>query len=444
MKINELYDIFLQYPSVTTDSRKIEKDDIFFALKGKNFNGNQYAKQALEDGCSYAVVDEEKYATGKRYILVDNVLTTLQELAKFHRAKLNTPILAITGSNGKTTTKELIGAVLNERYNTLITKGNFNNHIGVPLTLLRLSADTQFGIIEMGANHTGEIKRLCEITQPNYGIITNIGTAHIEGFGSFEGVKKAKSELYDYMKENNGIIFYNADNEILKSLITTQDKFSYGSSEEAFYKGKLIKANPFVSLRWTNNPNKKLSSIKWIDNNKYIKAKLIGTYNFENIMAAISVGAYLGVPDTGIKSAIERYKPANNRSQMLKTGKNILYLDAYNANPTSMHAALENFGQMKTSSAKTVILGDMLELGNVSEQEHMKIIAIAENQEFENIFLIGNNFCKITSTLPQYKGNCFTTTDDFMNFILKNPLKDQHILLKASRGIQLEKIIEYL
>ena len=307
-EINKLYKLFLKYPFICTDSRKAVKNSLFFALKGKKFNGNQFALKALENGCSYAIVDDlpaermfirqagKKYALNNRFILVDNVLNTLQELAKYHRKKINIQIIAITGTNGKTTTKELINAVLQKKYKVYSTKGNLNNHIGVPLTLLSMTNETEIGIVEIGANHQGEINKLCEIAQPNYGLITNIGKAHLEGFGSYEGIKKAKAELYKYLSANKGSVFINSDNNILKNLIVAQEQICYGTSKFAHCQGKFISADPFLELKWvsTNTLPVDETKVSWDDKNKCIQSQLVGKYNFENVLAAICVGNYFG------------------------------------------------------------------------------------------------------------------------------------------------------
>jgi len=435
MKTKELYKIFKEFSEITTDSRNIIKNSIFFALKGTNFNGNEYASKAIELGCSYAVIDEKKYVQNNKYILVDNVLESLQQLAHYHRQNLKIPIIAITGTNGKTTTKELIKAVLSKKYNIIGTEGNLNNHIGVPLTLLSMNDSTEIGVVEMGANHMGEIKMLCEIAEPNYGLITNIGKAHLEGFGSFEGVIKAKSELYEYLSKNNKIIFVNIDNKILKDISIKSNKITYGTIANSNYQGEFIEANPFVKLNWKYNDTN-LQNYR----SNYVETQLIGKYNFENILASICIGKFFNVSDDDIKQAIEQYKPTNNRSQLIKSKFNTLLLDFYNANPTSMKEALINFADIKSEN-KIIILGDMFELGNESEKEHLKIINILKRNNFKDFFLIGNVFNKVSKNT---KFKSFESTNDFINWVKNNRISDSYILIKGSRGMHLENIIEFL
>jgi len=435
METKELYKIFKESSKITTDSRNIIKNSIFFALKGTNFNGNKYASDAIEQGCSYAVIDENKYVQNNRYILVDNVLESLQQLAHYHRQNLKIPIIAITGTNGKTTTKELIKAILSKKYNIIGTEGNLNNHIGVPLTLLSMNNSTEIGIVEMGANHMGEIKELCEIAEPDYGLITNIGKAHLEGFGSFEGVIKAKSELYEYLSKNNKTIFVNIDNNILNNISVKSNKITYGTNTLSVYQGEFIEANPFVKLNWkykdTNLQNYR---------SNYVETQLIGKYNFENILASICIGKFYNVSDNDIKHAIEQYKPTNNRSQLIKSKFNTLLLDFYNANPTSMKEALSNFADIKSEN-KIIILGDMFELGDESEKEHLKIINILKRNNFKDFFLIGNTFNKVSKNT---KFKSFESTNDFINWVKNNRISDSYILIKGSRGMHLENIIEFL
>ena len=356
MKLDELYRIYLEHPHVTTDSRKIGEGSIFFALKGENFNGNTFAKTSLDLGAAYAVIDDEKYATDERTILVENVLHTLQDLARLHRQKSGIPILAITGSNGKTNPpRELVASVLSRKFKIVFTEGNLNNHIGVPLTLLRLTPDTQFGIVEMGANHPGEIDELCQIALPDFGLITNVGRAHLEGFGSFEGVINTKTELYRFLQHNHGTIFINRANPFLSKLAGDERIIGYTTEKGGEgLEGEAVSSEPFLVF-------KVLFPKGWL----YIKTGLVGRYNLENAMAAAAVGLHFGIDPTEIASAIETYHPDNNRSQMVKTERNSLLMDAYNANPSSTTVALENFAQLDVP-AKGVILGDMLELGTVS------------------------------------------------------------------------------
>ncbi len=429
MNISEIYTLFQKYPVIVTDSRKVVKDSIFVALKGDNFNGNKFALSTLEKGCSYAIVDEKEYAVDDRFILVDDALACLQQLGREHRRALGIPILAITGTNGKTTTKELVNEVLKKKFKTSATQGNFNNHIGVPLTLLEMNSETEFGIVEMGANHPGEIKMLCEIAEPNYGLITNVGKAHLEGFGSFDGVKRTKKELYDYLFLNDGEVFVNCENDHLLGMLNKQRSILYGNSEEAFSKARFLQAEPklIIELR---SPIGKL----------YIKTQLIGAYNFENVLAAVTLGRYFKVDEIDIKEALETYSPSNNRSQLKKTENNVLFLDAYNANPTSMSAAIENFSAMKMKN-KFLILGDMLELGDESEKEHLDLLELLNQNELFNTLLVGDIFSTLST---RYKFETFKTVDDLIVYLDKLNLKDQYVLIKGSRGIKLEKAIEKL
>ena len=431
MKISDLYEIFKQYPQVTTDTRNCPQDSIFFALKGANFNGNAYAKKALEEGCRYAVVEEEQYATQPNIILVEDCLKALQQLANYHRRQLKkTPVIAITGTNGKTTTKELVAAVLSQEHNILYTQGNLNNHIGVPLTLLKIKKEHEIAIIEMGASHVGEIKTLAELAEPNYGLITNIGYAHLEGFGSYENIIKTKGELYDYIRENSaGKLFVDYDNTLLREMAEGITSLYYGLEDDLFISGKVLSANPYLEIEWTmgNNCRKK------------VMTNLIGGYNLTNALAAIAIGKYFGVKSELICKALEGYQPTNNRSQLLKTDRNMLIVDAYNANPTSMKAALENFNQMEDINRKVLILGDMKELGADSMNEHQKIADYIEQHNFEDVFFVGDNFNNVTT---QYKR--FKTLAEIEDYLQKNPIQDSYILLKGSRSVQLEKIIPLL
>ena len=429
MEIENLHQLFRQYPLITTDSRNIPADSIFFALKGGKFNGNTFANEALLRGAAFAVIDEPEFAENDRMILVDDVLTTLQELACYHRNYLKIPILAITGTNGKTTTKELIAAVLSKKFKIQFTQGNLNNHIGVPLTILSMTPETEFGIIEMGANHPGEIKVLCEIANPDFGIVTNMGTAHIEGFGSFEGVVKTKSEMYDYLRTKNGKCFINADNTLLTKQAKDIEQISYGKSIHYFMPGELASTGYNLVV-------KALFPKGWL----YLKSTLIGDYNFENLLAAACVGKYFDVEPLLIQEALAGYTPSNNRSQLIRKEKNIIIMDAYNANPTSMMMALSNFANI-SHDQKCVILGDMLELGKVSEEEHQKIADFVESQNFSNVFYIGHQF-KNTVTSKEKKK--FDNVELLSNYLKTQPIENNFILIKGSRGIHLEKIMEFL
>jgi len=433
--VEELYQIYLDSDQkITTDTRKLESGSLFFALKGENFNANEFAQKAIEAGCSLAVVDEEKYATSPKIFLVTNVLSTLQELAGFHRKQFKIPVLAITGSNGKTTNKELIHAVLSKKYNTLATIGNLNNHIGVPLTLLRLKKEHEFAIIEMGANHQGEIEELCRITEPDFGLITNIGKAHLDGFGGIEGVKKGKSELYKFLKSVGGKSFINGDDEILYELAFENDKISYGSKKLYDVIGKDCTHRETVSFKFTTRYGTK-------DWNKIeaVNTQIIGSYNFINCLAAACVGNYFKVEDGDVKDALENYLPNMNRSQLLKTSKNTLILDAYNANPNSMKAAIENFAGYK-SEHKLVLLGDMFELGNYSEEEHQKLIDLLKEKKFTEVVLVGEEFFK----LPETEFKKFKTTAECRDYLQKKAVSGNTILIKGSRGMKMEVLQEVL
>ena len=432
MEISYLYKIFEQHPFVSTDSRNCPENSIFFALKGEKIDGNDYIDQALENGAACAIGDKKNLPDNERIIKVDNVLQTLQTLANYHRKQMNATVVAITGSNGKTTTKELIGAVLSSKYRTLYTQGNLNNHIGVPLTLLQLSPKHEYAIIEMGANHIGEIRELCFIADPDYGLITNIGKAHLEGFGSLEGVIQAKTELYDYLRQKERPIFANRDNAILKPFFTGLSVIDYGISSDAFIQGKMIETSSVLALEWDKkNENEK----------NFIYTQLVGSYNFENVLAAICIGSYFLVEEEKINRAIKNYFPTNNRSQTKETRHNQLIIDAYNANPSSMRAALENFFALP-DSPKMVILGEMLELGDYAEEEHQAIIDLLSQNPIDQVFLIGESFSTCSSKNPQWK--IFPNTEDLLDYLRLNPMKGFNILIKGSRGNQLEKTITLL
>ncbi|WP_347838723.1 UDP-N-acetylmuramoyl-tripeptide--D-alanyl-D-alanine ligase [uncultured Draconibacterium sp.] len=425
--IEQLYSCFLETRTISTDSRKIKAGSVFFALKGANFNGNKYASDALKKGAAYAVVDEETYAGGKNIFLVENVLQTLQQLAHYHRCKLKCPVLAITGTNGKTTTKELIAAVLSKKFNVSFTQGNLNNHIGVPLTLLQTTEQTEFAVVEMGANHPGEIAELCKIAAPDFGIITNIGRAHLEGFGSFEGVIKTKGELYDYMAQQNGTIFYNANNTLLQELSKRVKKsISFGASNASFT-GEPIQSPPFLHVK-----------VNFKKGVLYLNSNLIGDFNFENILAAACIANYFGVDPLKIQQAIKEYHPTNNRSQLIKKGNLKIIMDAYNANPTSMSASIKSFME-NLQDEKYLILGDMLELGDYSAQEHKNIVSSLPQSIRKNVYLVGNEFMKTTQddTIKTFK-----SVADLCLHLKQYPIKNGNILIKGSRGIQLEKVLD--
>ena len=417
MKTTQLYPLFLECSSVDTDTRKIRKNSIFFALKGDNFNGNSYALEALKLGAKYAVVDEESYSNHPNIILVNDCLTALQQLANIHRKTLRTPIISLTGSNGKTTTKELINTVLSKRYKTVATIGNLNNHIGVPLTLLSMTESTEIGIVEMGANHLKEIELLCSIAEPNYGYITNFGKAHLEGFGSVEGVVKAKSELYDSLRKNNGIAFINTDDEKQVNQSKEIECVNFNGAEIIF-----LEANPFVKVQYKDT---------------VITSQLIGKYNYNNIAVAIAIGAYFDITINLIKEGIENYIPSNNRSQTIEKDSNKIIMDAYNANPSSMTAALENFQQLDSDN-KIALLGDMFELGNESAAEHQKIAEIATNSNFNEVYLIGKAF----STTNVKNAFIYDSFESFKNSKEKLAFSNATILIKGSRGMALERILD--
>ncbi|MGB3947334.1 MAG: UDP-N-acetylmuramoyl-tripeptide--D-alanyl-D-alanine ligase [Bacteroidia bacterium] len=433
--IQQLYSYFIQNPIVCTDTRDIKQGALFFALKGDKFNANKFAEQALNAGCSIAVIDEVEYKKDERYFLVDDVLTALQQLANYHRKQLAIPIISITGSNGKTTSKELLNAVLSQKYNVLATKGNLNNHIGVPLTLLSITKQHEMAIVEMGANHQGEIAMLCTIAEPDYGMITNIGKAHLEGFGGVEGVIKAKSELYHYINKKGGKLFVNGDNELLKRLSIGMDTIVFGTSESFDFIGLFVESNPFVKLKYKAKNDSRILADK-----ATVATQLIGNYNFENILAAACIGNYFNVSEVAINKGLEGYVPSNNRSQVMKTASNTLLLDAYNANPSSMSAAIENFVAMNQAN-KMVILGDMLELGEDSAFEHDAVVKLLDKNGIKNAMLVGPYFMKSAKLIGAIS---FMNSDEALQYLLLHPVKDSTVLIKGSRGIKLEKVVEAL
>lgn len=424
MNIEKLHQLFLNSKGVSTDTRNIASGTLFFALKGSNFNGNEFAQNALEEGASHAIVDEEQYTDSGAFILVENVLETLQKLASFHRKYLNIPIIGLTGSNGKTTTKELITAVLRQKYEVTATQGNLNNHIGVPLTLLRMHKNTEIGVVEMGANHPGEIAFLSQLAKPNFGYITNFGKAHLEGFGSLEGVIKAKSELYDFLKKQNEQIFINLDDPVQQEQTSYFKVFSFGKDQDADIVYEPLASNPFVGINYQE---------------RQIRSHLIGEYNINNIAAALALGIFFKVPIENIAMAIEDYESTNNRSQVIKFESNKIILDAYNANPTSMAAALNSFENLDAEN-KVVILGDMFEVGNSSVAEHQYILNRINEKDFKAGFLIGREFSKTKNS--NEKIEIFETIDDFKKSQVLKKIKNSTILIKGSRGMALEKLIE--
>lgn len=427
MTIEALHQHFITGTGITTDTRKLKKGAIFFALKGENFNGNVFAEKALGEGCSFAVVDEFVASSDTRIVKVDSVLLTLQRLANYHRKQFKIPILGITGSNGKTTTKELVGAVLSKKYKTLMTEGNLNNHLGVPFTLLNLNESHEIAIIEMGANKPGDIKELVDIAEPTHGMITNVGAAHIEGFGSLEGVIKTKTEMYDFIACVNGLLFINTEDDTLISKLPVGISICSYGEHHGDYRGELVHQNPFIQFMWSTEGYQ----------SETISTNLVGKYNFTNFLSAIAIGSYFDVAPEEINRAIASYVPSNNRSQVTMTERNTLIVDCYNANSTSMMAALESFVAMDGEN-KVVILGDMLELGNISKEEHQKIVDYVEKHEL-NGFLVGNEMNKTNSDLPQFLNwRALVGQQEFEN------LKDATVLLKGSRGIKLEELIQYL
>ena len=427
MSIIDLYDLFIHNPQITTDSRNCPKGSIFFALKGDKFDGNQYAGKALASGCVYAVIDNPDYYIGERTILVDNVLKTLQQLAHHHRKVLGLPIIGITGTNGKTTTKELLAAVLSTKFNLLYTEGNFNNHIGVPLTLLRLTHDHEMAVIEMGASHPGDIKELVDIVHPNYGIITNVGRAHLEGFGSFEGVIRTKGELYDYIRRSKGKIFIKKENEYLQSIAKGIEQITYGNGDDAFASGQVVSCDPFLVFNWKQQG--KLHTVE---------THMIGSYNLDNVLAAVAVGRFFKIPAERISRAIAAYEPTNNRSQFKKTDNNELIIDAYNANPSSMKVALDNFITMPVQP-KAIILGDMRELGPTSDELHAEVVEQIKKGQFDKVFLCGEHFSKVGKEFSP-----FATTEAMVEELRKQPLKGYHISIKGSHSMGLEKLADIL
>ncbi|MDT7833433.1 UDP-N-acetylmuramoyl-tripeptide--D-alanyl-D-alanine ligase [Flavobacteriaceae bacterium S356] len=414
MKIEQLYNLYKKHYQVDTDTRKIRPNSIYFALKGKNFNGNAFAKEAIKKGASYCIVDEQEYANDENIILVEDVLTTLQELAKYHRNQFTFPVLALTGSNGKTTSKELINCVLSKKFKTGATFGNLNNHIGVPLTLLSFDASTEFGIVEMGANHLNEIAFLSNIAKPDFGYITNFGKAHLEGFGSVEGVIKGKSELYQFIGNNKKKVFVNPNDKKQLNLTKYLDTIFFDKTIV------LKSATPFLTIAFENIE---------------IQSNLIGDYNFDNIACAITIGNYFGVKTLDIKEAIASYVPTNNRSQIIETTQNKIILDAYNANPTSVEAALKSFSNLEDTH-KVVVLGDMFELGQEAATEHQKIADMASSLDLDLLFFVGENFEKI-------KGNyvTFNTIEDLKDYLAALEISGAIILIKGSRGMALERLL---
>ncbi len=421
MNIIELYEIYKQYPSVQTDTRKLKKDDLFFALKGPNFNANVFAETAIHNGAAYAIIDEAKYNTHTQMILVDNVLETLQQLAFYHRNQFDIPFIAITGSNGKTTTKELIHAVLSSTYKTYTTIGNLNNHIGIPLTLLSIQKDAELAVIEMGANHIGEIASYCTYALPGYGLITNVGKAHLEGFGGYEGVKRGKGELYDHLRTTNGTAFIMNDYDYLIEMSKgIKNIVTYGTSN-ADTIGHIIQSEPFLQIS---------------ADGMTINTQLVGSYNLPNVLAAIALGKYFKVSKADIQKALEGYSPTNSRSQLIEKNGNKIILDAYNANPSSMKAAIENFARIPAAN-KILILGAMAELGQESINEHQAIVDLIQQYEWNDVVVVGGDFLKIPSPFQT-----FNNAGEAATWFRSRHFSDSYFLIKGSRSMQMEKVIE--
>lgn len=425
MTIEQLYQIYLQHPSVETDTRKLKKGDIFFALKGDNFNGNEFALQALEQGAAYAVIEEDVESNNPHLLKVENVLSMLQALAKHHRKQFSIPFIAVTGSNGKTTTKELIHAVLNTHYITYTTQGNLNNHIGIPLTILRIKSDAEVAIIEMGANHQKEIEGYCNYTYPTHGIITNCGKAHLEGFGGEEGVRKGKGELYDYIQQNKGTVFAFDDYSYLHAMSKNIENVIWYGTQQGEVRGEVNQAEPFLNIRFN-------TSASFTE----LQTQLVGAYNLPNVLCAVAVGKYFKVPEEKIKQAIENYSPDNSRSQLITKDTNKVILDAYNANPSSMKAAIENFAKI-TADTKMLFLGGMMELGEVSIEEHEQLISLINQYKWTKVILVGGDFKKIKHSY-QY----FDTSAQAKEWFIKSDITNAYILLKGSRSMQMEKLIQ--
>ncbi len=430
-QIAAIHQAYLSSKGVSTDSRGNNEGVIFFALKGASFDGNKYVRAVLESGAAFAVTDDKELDGVANVFVVDDVLSTLQQLAQYHRRYLNIPIIAITGTNGKTTSKELIAMVLAKKYKIKATAGNFNNHIGVPLTLLSMDSSIELGVVEMGANHVGEIKLLCDIAEPNYGIITNVGKAHLEGFGSFKGVKTAKGELYQYLKNTNGKLFINADNPHLNEMAQgISNRIEYGV-EYGTITGHITKDHPFVSIQWKADNNETHNT----------STQLIGAYNLENILSAICIGHSLGVTDEDIVSALEDYTPTNNRSQFIQTKSNQIIMDAYNANPSSMQVALQNFGKVEMEN-KVAILGGMKEMGNDSQMEHQKLLDMIQSLNINQALLVGSEFNALVNESETIK--LFESTEQLIDALKEKPIENAYLLIKGSRSNKLEELLPYL
>lgn len=427
MTVSELYELYVHNPVITTDSRNCPGGSIFFALKGEHFDGNKYAEQALNSGCVYAVIDNPDYYKGERTILAGNVLDALQQLACLHRKTIGIPVIAITGTNGKTTTKELIASVLSTKFNLLYTEGNLNNHIGVPLTLLKMNHNHEMAVIEMGANHPGEIKQLAQIAQPDYGIITNAGYAHLEGFGSFANVLKTKAELYDYIRNTHGRIFIRQEDENLQSQAKGIEQITYGGRDGSFVSGQAAGSDSYFVFNWKQQGKAYT-----------VKTQLVGDYNIDNVLAAVAVGRYFKIPPGHINRAIAAYTPSNNRSQLKQAKNNRLVIDAYNANPSSMKASLDNFLRLD-APRKAVILGDMMELGEESGRFHQEVTSRLQHDGFDKVFLCGEHFSEAGKGYNTYADTC-----KLIESLKKENLQGYTILIKGSRYMQLERVIDLL
>jgi UDP-N-acetylmuramoyl-tripeptide--D-alanyl-D-alanine ligase len=433
--IPELYERFIRCDQkVTTDTRKIEQGSIFFALKGENFDANTFVSSAIEQGCRYAVTDNPAYANGDTILLVPDVLQALQELAKHHRSALKIPVIGITGSNGKTTNKELIHAVLSKKYKVYATKGNLNNHIGVPLTLLSVTPQHDMAIVEMGANHQGEIAFLSDLADPDYGLITNIGKAHLEGFGGVEGIKKGKSELYKYLRPKKGLVFVNGDDPVLMELAGGMNVHTFGEHEQFDVHGHASPHSEFVAFKWNVKG-------KDIDESALVNTHMFGHYNFINLLCAAAIGNYFGVLAESINDALANYKPEMNRSQVLKTEKNTLILDAYNANPSSMALAINNFSE-QLFPKKLVILGDMFELGDYAQEEHRQILEKLQALKLSNAYLAGELFFEFKKEYPDY--HFFRNAIEVGEYLEKHLITEYTVLIKGSRGMRLEGLVKFL
>lgn len=427
MDIQNLYENYRKSSKVSTDTRQITSGSVFFALKGEKFNANAFAAEALAKGASYAVIDEAQYAADNRYIVVTDVLSTLQELARYHRQQLSIPVIGLTGSNGKTTSKELLHAVLAKKFKTFATKGNLNNHIGVPLSILAIDSTIELAVIEMGANHVGEIAQLCSIANPTHGFITNIGKAHIGTFGGFDNIIRGKSELYQHLIQQNGVVFINSQNHILANMAKRFKNPLFYPAVGDYYHCELAGADPYIKIK--------------TESEDAIQTQLIGHYNFENIAVALCIGKYFGVDAKLANKAIAEYVPANMRSQVIKKGTNTILLDAYNANPSSMAAAIENLAGMKALK-KVLILGDMFELEEEAETEHSNLGKLISELGFTEVYFCGTLISHALKAFP--KAQHFYNKEDLSQFLKQNPIENATILVKASRGIGLESIVEYL